>query len=143
MLSTSVITTAAITGTRTPPKVEGFSVSPKLRKKNAPNTSRSGSENCSMRALYRVAPSTRPIRNAPIAFETPSSSPMPPKATASPKNRIVNSSSSRAPINRDTARPPQRASANIATRNAKEIVNCSTTAQTLVSPPMTTVTIAR
>ena len=114
-----------------------------MRKKNAPNTSRIGRANCSMRARYRVAPRTRPIRKAPIASDTPISSPMPPNATASPKNRIVNSSSSRVPTRRETTRPPQRAIENMTMRNRNDTPSFTTIDQTSVSPLITTVTIAR
>ena len=143
VLITSVITTATATGQSTLPKVEGLSVSPKLRKKNAPKMSRIGSASCSMRSRYLVAPSTRPIRNAPIASDTPSSSPIPPKATARPKNKMVNSSSSLVWMSLETTRPPQRASANMATRKVNEMVNSSTIGHTSVLPPITTATIAR
>ncbi len=140
---TRVTTTATITGVMTGPKVDGSRARPKLRKKNAANTSRSGSANCSILVRNRVAPSTRPIRKAPIASDTPSSSPMPPKATASAKNRMVNSSSSRVRTRRETTVPPNRASVNIATRKVNEMASCITICQMLVSPPITTETMAR
>ena len=68
---------------------------------------------------------------------------MPPNATASPKNRIVNSSSSLVRISRETNWPPQRAIANITMRNVNEIASCSTIAQGSVCSPSTTETIAR
>ena len=68
---------------------------------------------------------------------------MPPNATARPKNRIVNSSSSRVPTSRETTLPPQRAIVNITMRKRNETASFSTTAQRSVSPLSTTETIAR
>gem|GEM_PF-6329737 len=83
------------------------------------------------------------MRNAPIASDTPSSSPSPPNASASPKKTIVKSSSSRVPMSREMSFPPYRAIANIATRNANAVASCTTMGQTSVSPLSTTDTIAR
>ena len=56
---------------------------------------------------------------------------------------MVNSSSSRVRTSLETTLPPQRASANIATRNENEISSWITTDHALVSPPRITETMAR
>ncbi len=143
MLSTTVMSTARSTGTTTVGNSPGSSARPKLRKKNAPNTSRSGMAICSMRLRTRVAPRTSPMRKAPIASVTPSTSPMPPKRIASPKNRTVNSSTSRVRMKRERNAPPLRATVNMTTRKANDTASWPTTAHGSVWPLSTTDTMAR
>ncbi|OUE31023.1 hypothetical protein BFL35_07185 [Clavibacter michiganensis] len=68
---------------------------------------------------------------------------MPPKRIARPKNRTVNSSTSRVRRKRDRKAPPFRATVNITMRKANEIASCPTTAHGSVSPLSTTDTMAR
>ena len=142
-LSTKVMPTAATTMVITDPNSAEFRARPKLRKKKAPNTSRRGTATRSIRPRYVLAPSTTPIRKAPIASVTPMISPIPANSTASPKKRMVNSSSSLVRISRDTTLAPHRATENITTRKRKAMLSCSTTSQTSVLPLSTTETMAR
>ena len=87
MLSTMVMPTARSTGTSTDGNCAGFSASPKLRKKNAAKTSRSGIAMCSILLRYFVAPSTSPMRNAPIASVTPRTSPIPGEQHGEPEEQ--------------------------------------------------------
>ena len=68
---------------------------------------------------------------------------MPPKSTARPKNRIVNSSLSLVRISLDTTLPPHLAIENMMMRKRNETPSLPTTGQISVSPLSTTDTIAR